>query len=72
MNVFRLTCSNGIIKRTNNKIKVIKRDAYYYRNFINFRSRSYSIQALLVRTHASDTKIKQLQRPLDVGLILFT
>ncbi|WP_161898227.1 transposase, partial [Candidatus Enterococcus leclercqii] len=32
---------------TNNKIKIIKRVAYGYRNFLNFRSRIYIIQGLI-------------------------
>ena len=55
-NAFQLTYSNGAVEGTNNKIKVIKRVAYGYRNFINFRSRIYFIQGLILRTPASNTK----------------
>ena len=55
-NAFQLTYSNGMVEGTNNKIKVIKRVAYGYRNFINFRSRIYFIQDLILRTPASNTK----------------
>ncbi|PTM26152.1 hypothetical protein DA797_08380 [Limosilactobacillus reuteri] len=33
------TYTNGPIEGTNNKIKVIKRTAYGFRNFFNFRIR---------------------------------
>lgn len=46
-NAFNITCSNGMVEGTNNKIKGIKRVAYGYRNFINFRSRIYIIQGLI-------------------------
>lgn len=46
-NSFNLPYSNGPVEGTNNKIKVIKRVAYGYRNFINFRSRIYLIQGLI-------------------------
>ena len=55
-NAFQLTYSNGMVEGTNNKIKVIKRVAYGYRNFINFRSRIYFIQGLILGTPASNTK----------------
>ncbi|WEG73032.1 transposase [Vagococcus intermedius] len=38
---------NGVTKGLNNKIKVIKRVAYGYRNFYHFHSRIYIIQVLL-------------------------
>ncbi|MFY1067526.1 transposase, partial [Enterococcus sp. AD013-P3] len=44
---FELTYSNGFVEGTNNKIKIIKRVAYGYRNFLNFRSRIYIIQGLI-------------------------
>lgn len=46
-NAFELTYSNGFVEGTNNKIKIIKRVAYGYRNFLNFRSRIYIIQGLI-------------------------
>ncbi|MEB6181569.1 transposase [Enterococcus casseliflavus] len=39
--------SNSALEGTNNKIKVIKRVAYGYRNFHNFRARIYLIQGLI-------------------------
>lgn len=39
LNVFECPYSNGFTEGTNNKIKVIKRNAYGYRNFENFRNR---------------------------------
>ncbi|MFY1069288.1 transposase, partial [Enterococcus sp. AD013-P3] len=46
-NAFELTYSHGFVEGTNNKIKIIKRVAYGYRNFLNFRSRIYIIQGLI-------------------------
>lgn len=39
LNAFDCAYSNGFTEGTNNKIKVIKRNAYGYRNFENFRNR---------------------------------
>lgn len=39
LNTFDCSYSNGFTEGTNNKIKVIKRNAYGYRNFNNFRKR---------------------------------
>lgn len=39
LNSFECPYSNGFTEGTNNKIKVIKRNAYGYRNFDNFRNR---------------------------------
>jgi len=39
LNFFNLRISNGIVEGKNNKIKVIKRRAYGYLNFENFRLR---------------------------------
>lgn len=39
LNSFDYPYSNGFTEGTNNKIKVIKRNAYGYRNFENFRNR---------------------------------
>lgn len=39
LNAFDHPYSNGFTEGTNNKIKVIKRNAYGYRNFENFRNR---------------------------------
>lgn len=39
LNSFDCPYSNGFTEGTNNKIKVIKRNAYGYRNFDNFRNR---------------------------------
>ena len=41
LNSFECTYSNGYTEGTNNKIKVIKRNAYGYRNFENFRNRIF-------------------------------
>ncbi len=42
--------SNGFIEGLNNKIKVIKRIAYGYRNFLNFKKRIYLIQGKSFKT----------------------
>lgn len=39
LNSFECPYTNGFTEGTNNKIKVIKRNAYGYRNFKNFRNR---------------------------------
>lgn len=39
LNAFECSYSNGFTEGINNKIKVIKRNAYGYRNFENFRNR---------------------------------
>lgn len=39
LNAFECSYSNGFTEGSNNKIKVIKRNAYGYRNFDNFRNR---------------------------------
>jgi hypothetical protein len=39
INRFKTLFSNGPVEGTNNKIKVIKRTAYGFRNFENFRLR---------------------------------
>lgn len=48
-NAFCFSYSNGPVEGMNNKIKVIKRVAFGYRNFINFRSRIYLIQGLIFK-----------------------
>lgn len=48
-NALRLSYNNGALEGTNNKIKVIKRVAYGYRNFFNFRARIYFIQGLIFK-----------------------
>lgn len=48
--------SNGALERTNNKIKVIKRVAYGYRNFHNFRARIYLIQSLIFQVKQKPVK----------------
>ncbi|EOS8059541.1 transposase, partial [Enterococcus hirae] len=48
--------SNGALEGTNNKIKVIKRVAYGYRNFHNFRARIYLIQDLIFQVKQKPVK----------------
>lgn len=48
--------SNGVLEGTNNKIKVIKRVAYGYRNFHNFRARIYLIQGLIFQVKQKPVK----------------
>lgn len=43
--------TNGPIEGTINKIKLIKRNAYGYRNFINFRNRILIVSRLFVSEH---------------------
>ncbi|WP_317368796.1 ISL3 family transposase [uncultured Tyzzerella sp.] len=45
LNSFRVPYTNGFIEGCNNKIKVLKRNAYGYRNFIRFRNRILHIFA---------------------------
>lgn len=46
-NAFKVTLSNGVTEGLNNKIKLIKRIAFGYRNFYNFRARIYLQQGLI-------------------------
>ncbi|MEY8445753.1 transposase [Enterococcus ratti] len=48
--------SNGAIEGTNNKIKVIKRVVYSYRNFHNFQERIYLIQGLIFHVKQKPVK----------------
>jgi Transposase and inactivated derivatives len=44
---FKVSLSNGVTEGINNKIKLIKRIAFGYRNFYNFRARIYLQQGLI-------------------------
>ncbi|HAP6170202.1 TPA: transposase, partial [Enterococcus faecium] len=44
---FKVSHSNGVTEGLNNKIKLIKRIAFGYRNFYNFRARIYLQQGLI-------------------------
>jgi len=46
-NAFKVTLSNGVTEGVNNKIKLIKRVAFGYRNFYHFRARIYLQQGLI-------------------------
>lgn len=46
-NAFKVKLSNGVTEGLNNKIKLIKRIAFGYRNFYNFRARIYLQQGLI-------------------------
>ncbi|MDF2606648.1 MAG: hypothetical protein K0S34_843 [Bacillales bacterium] len=46
-NALLMNYSNGRTEGLNNKIKVIKRVSFGYRNFYNFRNRIYLIQGLV-------------------------
>ncbi|MFC4709050.1 transposase [Enterococcus eurekensis] len=46
-NAFELSYSNGVTEGLNNKIKLIKRVSYGYRNFYHLRDRIYIIQGLI-------------------------
>ncbi|EFG54824.1 hypothetical protein LA664_03795 [Lactobacillus amylolyticus] len=60
---FYTRLTNGPIEGTNNKIKIIKRTAYGYRNFFHFRIR------ILISLKTSNLMIRELQkrrtRPID-------
>ncbi|MFS0948407.1 transposase [Enterococcus durans] len=47
-NAFKISHSNGVTKGLNNKIMLIKRIAFGYRNFYNFRARIYLQQGLII------------------------
>ncbi|WP_230937591.1 transposase [Streptococcus gallolyticus] len=47
VNALSYDYSNGLVEGINNKIKVIKRTAYGYRNFSNFRNRIFIEYKLL-------------------------
>ena len=53
---FHTRLTNGAIEGTNNKIKVIKRTAYGYRNFFHFRIR------ILVSLKTSNLMIRELSK----------
>lgn len=55
-NAFHTQYSNGPLEGTNNKIKVIKRVAYGYRNFFNLRARIYIIQGLIFQDNTQTKK----------------
>ena len=46
-NSFTYDCSNGQIEGINNFIKVLKRIAFGYRNFVNFRTRIFITRNLI-------------------------
>ncbi|MFI6203034.1 transposase [Staphylococcus warneri] len=52
--------TNGPIEGINNKIKLIKRVSYGYRNFYNFRNRILIISRIFVNEYKKNTK--QLNR----------
>ncbi|WP_161843045.1 transposase, partial [Candidatus Enterococcus huntleyi] len=54
--------SNGPLEGTNNKIKVIKRVAYGYRNFANLRDRIYLVQGLIFEDVKDNKKKLQLSK----------
>ncbi len=55
-NAFETKYNNDASEGTNNKIKVIKRVAYGYCNFFNFRARIYIMQGLIFTTKISPVK----------------
>ncbi|MGG5310516.1 hypothetical protein IGJ16_002195 [Enterococcus pernyi] len=55
-NAFQTPYSNGALEGANNKIKVIKRVAYGYRNFLHFRDRIYLIQGLVFQDQSNTKK----------------
>lgn len=61
-NALSTTYSNGPLEGTNNKIKVIKRVAYGYRNFANLRDRIYLVQGLIFEDVKDNKKNLQLSK----------
>jgi transposase len=55
-NALKTKYSNGALEGTNNKIKVIKRVAYGYRNFLNFRARIYIIQGRIFQVNTKPAR----------------
>ena len=53
---FYIRLTNGPIESTNNKIKIIKRTAYGYRNFFHFRIR------ILISLKTSNLMIRELSK----------
>lgn len=66
LDMIRNTCeypvlSNGPLERINNKIKVLKRSAYSYRNYNHFRNRIILISRLYVSgRHKKRTKLQKI------------
>ena len=56
LNTFDYTYSNGFTEGCNNKIKVLKRNAYGYRNFKRFRNRIMHIFAYQKRKNTGNLK----------------
>ncbi|ARJ51637.1 hypothetical protein B5P37_10105 [Staphylococcus lutrae] len=52
--------TNGPIEGINNKIKLIKRVSYGYRNFYNFRNRILIISRLYVSEYKKRTKQQKI------------
>ncbi|MGX6980150.1 transposase [Vagococcus elongatus] len=48
---FHLPYSNGVTERIINKIKLVKRGSYGYRNFYNLRDRIHIIKGLVFNKH---------------------
>ncbi|WP_113846002.1 transposase [Enterococcus durans] len=49
-NTFNVSYSNGVTEGLNNKIKLIKRIVFGYRNFYSFRARIYLQEGLIFET----------------------
>ena len=56
LNTFDYPYSNGFTEGCNNKIKVLKRNAYGYRNFKRFRNRIMHIFAYQKRKNTGNLK----------------
>nr|WP_142433730.1 transposase [Enterococcus mundtii] len=65
-NAFQTFYSNWALEGLNNKIKVIKRVAYGYRNFLHFRDRIYLVQGLFSQDQ-SRTK-KNQSKPISASI----
>ncbi|HIZ52690.1 MAG TPA: transposase [Candidatus Enterococcus avicola] len=53
-----LPYSNGLVEATNNHIKVLKRTAYGFRNFINFKTRIFINRGKYFKTKTIQTNKK--------------
>ena len=53
LNSFSSSITNGFTEGCNNKIKVLKRNAYGYRNFMRFRNRIFHIFSHQIQKQAT-------------------
>ncbi|GBG94677.1 hypothetical protein LFYK43_11360 [Ligilactobacillus salitolerans] len=65
VNSFKTSYSNGPVEGTNNKIKVIKKTAYGFRNFANFRLRILLALKTSFLSMNMRREIKKATRPIQ-------